>query len=366
MKRALTVGGAGLGLLLLGIVVFFFWASSGRLAQQELAQTKQYAASRKAEPPDTVTVTTYNIGYLSGMTNNKPMVRSTSFLDANMEKAVRLLRRADADLIGFQEIDYGGGRSRYVHQLDTMGTRLGYVAAAQAVNWDKRYLPFPYGRPAVNFGQMLSGQALLSRYPIRQHVRRVLSRPPQPFYRAAFYLSHLAQIGIVNLGGRPLAVMNLHLEAFDVATREKQAREANALYDRLVAAGLPVLVLGDINSVAPASHPALPPGQRRKFADDETLSTLLDGTDLRSVFPDSTYRVAPPPATFPANAPNRKIDHIFYPPALFEPTARRIQCGAPSPPSDHCAVTASLRLRTPPADWPAPDDLPRLDTLLAD
>jgi endonuclease/exonuclease/phosphatase family metal-dependent hydrolase len=366
MKRALIVGGAGLGLLLLGVVVFFFWASSGRLAQQELAQTKQYAASHKAGPLDTVTVTTYNIGYLSGMTNNQPVVRSDSFLDANMEKAVRLLHEADADLVGFQEIDYDGGRSGYVHQLDTIGTRLGYASSAQAVNWDKRYLPFPYGRPAVNFGQMLSGQALLSRYPIRQHVRTVLSRPPQPFYRAAFYLNHLAQVGIIDLGGRPLAVMNLHLEAFDVTTREKQAREANALYDRLVAAGLPVLILGDINSVALASHPVLSPGQRRKFADDETLSLLLDGTDLRSVFPDSTYRVASPPATFPASAPNRKIDHIFYPPALFELVTRHIQCGAPSPPSDHCAVTASLRLRKPQADWPTPDPIPRLDTLLAD
>ena len=367
MKRVLTATGTVLGLLLIGLVVFFFWASSGRLSEAELTQTRQYSAASTTGSPDTLTVTTYNIGYLSGMTNNRPVVRSDSFLNANMERALQLLRKADADLIGFQEIDYDGGRSGYVHQLDTIGTRLGYAAAAQAVNWDKRYLPFPYGRPAVNFGQMLSGQSLLSRYPIQQHVRKVLSRPPQPFYRAAFYLNHLAQIAIVDLGGRPLAVMNLHLEAFDVATREQQAREANALYDKLVAAGLPVLVLGDINSVAPASHSVLPPDQRRKFTDDETLPLLLDGTDLRSVFPDSTYQAASPPATFPANGPNRKIDHIFYPPALFEPVARDIQCGgAPSPPSDHCAVTASLRLRMSPADWPAPDDRPRLDTLLAD
>jgi endonuclease/exonuclease/phosphatase family metal-dependent hydrolase len=366
MKRALAVVGAGLGLLLLGFAVFFFWASSDRLSEAELTQTRRYAASPATDVPATVTITTYNIGYLSGMTNNKPVVRPDSFLNANLGQALRLLREADADLVGFQEIDYDGRRSGYVHQLDTIGTRLRYAAAAQAVNWDKRYLPFPYGRPAVNFGPMLSGQSLLSRFPIRQHVRRVLSPPPQPFYRAAFYLSHLAQIAVVDLGGRPLAVMNLHLEAFDIAAREQQAREANALYDKLAAAGLPVLVLGDINSVAPASHPVLPPDQRRKFAGDETLPLLLDGTNLRSVFPDSTYRAASPPATFPANGPNRKIDHIFYPPALFEPIARDIQCGAPSPPSDHCAVTASLRLRTSPANWPAPDDRPRLDTLLTD
>jgi endonuclease/exonuclease/phosphatase family metal-dependent hydrolase len=96
------------------------------------------------------------------MTNNQPVVRSDSFLRENMAQALRLLREADADLIAFQEIDYDGRRSGYVHQLDTIATRLGYAAAAQAVNWDKRYLPFPYGRPAVNFGPMLSGQSLLS------------------------------------------------------------------------------------------------------------------------------------------------------------------------------------------------------------
>jgi len=365
MKRALVTTGTVLGLLFLGFVVFFFWASADRLSKADLAQTKRYTAAPVTDSPDTLTVTTYNIGYLSGKTNNKPVVRSDSFLDANMEQALRLLREADADLVAFQEIDYDGRRSGYVHQLDTLGTRLGYAAAAQAANWDERYLPFPYGRPAVNFGPMLSGQSLLSRYPIRQHVRKVLSRPPQPFYRAAFYLNHLAQIAIVDLDGRPLAVMNLHMEAFDVATREQQAREANALYDKLVAAGLPVLILGDINSVAPASHTALPPDQRRKFTGDETLPILLDGTGLRSVFPDSTYRADSPPATFPANGPNRKIDHIFYPPDLFEPIARGIQCGAPSPPSDHCAVTASLHVRRSPANWPAPDNIPRLDTLLA-
>jgi endonuclease/exonuclease/phosphatase family metal-dependent hydrolase len=355
-----------LSFLGLGFVVFFFWASASRTSPDERAQTKRYAVSPTTAAPDTLTVTTYNIGYLSGMTNNQPVVRSDSFLRENMAQALRLLREADADLIAFQEIDYDGRRSGYVHQLDTIATRLGYAAAAQAVNWDKRYLPFPYGRPAVNFGPMLSGQSLLSRYPLRQHDRTVLPRPPQPFYRAAFYLHHLAQIAIVDLGGRPLAVMNLHLEAYDIATREEQAREANALYDRLVAAGLPVLVLGDINSVAPASHPALPPDQRRKFANDETLPLLLNDTDLRSVFPDSTYQSDAPPTTYPANAPNRKIDHIFYPPALFEPVARDIECRAPSPPSDHCAVTTSLRLRTSPADWPAPNPIPRLDTLLTD
>lgn len=365
MKRLVVGVGAVLGTLLLAFVLFFFWASSGRVPEADLAQTNTYPAE-PTTAADTVTVMTYNIGYLSGMTNNEPVVRSDSFLAANMDQATRLIRQADPDLIGFQEIDYGGGRSGYVHQLDTLATRLGYAAAAQAVNWDKRYLPFPYGRPAVNFGRMLSGQSLLSRFPIRQHARIVLSPPSQAFYREPFYLSHLAQIALVDLGGRPLAVMNLHLEAFDAAAREQQAREANALYDRLAAAGLPVLVLGDVNSVRPASRPTLPADQRRTFANDETISLLLDDTGLRGVYPDSTAQTTPPPRTFPANGPNRKIDHVFYSPDLLAPVERSIRCKAPSPPSDHCAVVASFRLRKSASNGPAPATLPPLDTLLTD
>jgi hypothetical protein len=102
----------------------------------------------------------------------------------------------------------------------------------------------------------------------------------------------------------------------------------------------------------PASQSTLPPGQRKKFGGDETIEILLDGTNLQSVYPDSTYASDAPPATFPSNAPNRKIDHIFYPPDLMTPVDRKIQCGAPSPPSDHCAVTASFRL-APMTEWPS-------------
>lgn len=365
MKRALTRSLAAMGLLGLVGVLLFVWASTGRLPEENHVQTRSYDAAPFANAPDTLSVATYNIGYLSGMTNNEPVVRSDSLLSANMQGAIALLHDANPDLIGVQEIDYGAARSGFVHQLDTIATRLRYAAAAQAVNWDERYIPFPYGRPAVHFGRTLSGQSLLSRFSIRDHARSVLTRPPQWFGRDAFYLNRLAQVGILDLGNRPLAVMNLHLEAFHTETREQQARAANALYDRLVAAGLPVLVLGDINSVLPAARPTLPPDLRREFADDNTVAHLLDGTNLHPVYADSTYRGTAPPATFPADAPDRKIDHIFYPPDLMTPVNRRIRCRGPSPPSDHCAVTASFRLNAP-NEWPRPDSLPSLKPLLSD
>jgi len=358
MKRFATVLGFGLGLLVIVGAVLFFWASSGRLSEDELAQTKRYAAPDTAAG-DTLTVTSYNVGYLSGMTNNEPVVRSDSLLAANLDRALGLLRRAGSDLIAVQEIDYGAARSGYVQQLDTIAAQLGFAEAAAAVNWDVRYLPFPYGRPAVHFGRTVSGQAVLSRRSIRQHYRHVLARPPQSFVRDAFYLDRLAQIAIVDLGNRPLAVVNVHLEAFHTPTRERQARTVNRLYDRLAATGLPVLLLGDFNSPLP------PPSGAPSKSTDETMRFLLADLEVRPVFPDTSPQ-RPPPGTYPADAPTETIDHVFYPPDRFAVVDRQIQCGAPSPPSDHCAVTASFRLLAPTDADLSLDTLPPLDSLLAE
>ncbi len=360
MKRFFALTGSLLVVLIVTLTAVFFWASSGRLSQGELAQTRSYSALPDTTVPDTLTVTTYNIGYLSGMTNNEPVVRSDSFLADNMQQASALLREAAPDLIGVQEIDFGAARSGHVHQLDTLAAQLGYAAAAQAVNWDERYLPFPYGRPAVHFGRTLSGQAVLSRFPVRQHQRIVLARPPQSFVRNAFYLDRLAQVALLNVGGRALAVINVHLEAYHVGTRQKQARTVNALYDQLAAQGFPVLLMGDFNSPLPDSSSRNSPGDNRQaVAADETMRLLLDDTSLRPVVPDS---VRPPPGTYPADAPDQKIDHIFFSPSDFVAPSWHVDCSAPSPPSDHCAVTAALHPVSI-AEWPAANSVTSLDRL---
>ncbi len=363
MKRFFLGAGGVLAVLILAFALFFFWASSGRLSEDELAQIRQYPAEPASGTPDTVTVMTYNAGYLSGMTNNEPVVRSDSLFAANMEQVLALIRRANPDVIGVQEIDYGGARVGHVHQLDTIATRLDYATAAQTVNWDERYLPFPYGWPSVNFGRTISGQAVLSRYPIHQHDRTVLPRPPQSFIRDAFYLDRLAQTTVMDVGGRPLAVVNLHLEAYHVGTRQKQAREVKALYDRLTAQNVPVLLLGDFNSEMTGSND-VSSSNSQAIAADKTMRLLLNETSLRPIFPDTTDRAGDPPATFPADAPTQKIDYILYSPDRFTPVSRQVQCDAPSPPSDHCAVSAAFLLRTSATGWPSLNDLPPLDSLL--
>lgn len=366
MKRLLTFTASVLGVLTLAAGLFLLWASSGRLGEDELAQTKRYSNAAEAPAGDTLTVTTYNIGYLSGMTNNDPVVRSDSLFRANMDEATALLRRADPDVIGFQEIDFGAARSASVHQLDTLATRLGYATAAQAVNWDERYVPFPYGLPAVHFGRILSGQAVLSRHPIHGHKRVVLARPDQLFIRDAFYLDRLAQVTLLDLGGWVLPVINVHLEAFDEATREKQAQRVNRLYRRLHDVGMPTILMGDLNSLPPDVWSRLPLEHQRTLAEDATIELLIADTNLRPTYAGTGDTPERPAPTFPADAPNRKLDYIFYQPSTLELVDHKTQCGAPSPPSDHCAVTATFRLLQSAQEGPAPEEVPSLDRLLSD
>ena len=347
----------GIALLLIVLVLafagFFVWASSGTLAEDELAVLTVYDDGAIRAPHDTFTVMTYNLGYLSAMTNNRPVKTTAAFFAETMEAAAALIRRVDPDVIAFQEIDFGAGRSYEVHQLDTLAARGGYAASATAVNWDKRYVPFPSANPLVHFGRVVSGQAVLSRYPLAQHERVVLERPervmsyPPPLNRLAeaFYIDRLAQVVAVDLG-QPVLLINVHLEAWNAATRQRQARQVRALVERYQDDHA-VVLLGDFNSLLPASKlsPLLPARRWAYFANDQTLETLLAGSGLREAFADTVYRAAEAATfTFPADAPTVKIDHIFYEPDDIEAVEAFVVRGTHQP-SDHRAVVMRFVFR---------------------
>lgn len=323
-------------LVIAACVAFVWWASRGTLTEAERATITTYDAVVPA-PPDTVTVVTYNLGYLSGMTNNRAVPRTETLFAENLEAAARMLDTLDADVIAFQEIDLGAARSFGVQQVDELAQRGGYFAAATAVNWDERYVPFPGAlyQPGLHFGRMRSGQAVLSRYPILEHERIVLPRLTDiPWLPAAldpigtrFFIDRLAQVVILDVG-RPLVLINVHLESWGAALREQQARLVRDLFQQY-AADYPVLLIGDFNTPLP-----LDPSE-------QTLPTLLAGGLLREAFPDTLPAF---PGTFPSDDPQHKIDHLFYEPADFAVIDAVVVGGTPQP-SDHRAVMMRIVFR---------------------
>ena len=308
LKMSLTMLAVFLFVLILAFVVFYFWASSGTQPRDKLREILTYGDTPESqEIQEIFTVMTYNMGYLSGMTNNQPEKRpGKAFFDKNMESFLQLLEEIQPDIIGFQEIDFHSQRSHYVNQLETIAQKAGYPYAVKGINWDKRYLPFPYWPPSVHFGRVLSGQAVLSRWPILSGERIVLSKPKnKPFFYNAFYLDHLILAAKIKIGGRELIILNVHLVDIDRETREEQAKRLLNVY-HLFKDNYPVLLLGDFNSI--------PPDAPRKkdftdepemdFRNDRTIAFFLEEPGLKAA--DITG------FTFPTANPTRKLDYIFY------------------------------------------------------
>lgn len=305
MKTAKKISFFLLGFIIVFTVVFYFWGSASKHDVNEYDEVIVVKSENLSAHNDTLSLLTYNLGYLSGMTNNQPVERTKELFAGNLEKAIKLISGFNPDFIGFQEIDFKAKRSYDVNQLKEIASADGYNYAAMAVNWDKNYVPFPYGWPNVHFGQIYSGQAILSKFPILSNTLKVLRKPEShPFYYSAFYLDRIAQIDKVDINGKEVVLINVHLEAFDVTTREKQAETLIKIY-RQYAKDYPVLLFGDFNST--------PPNATQPYAVEETMKIIFSEPGIKAAILDSMYYAYESKYfTFDSRNPEMRIDYIFY------------------------------------------------------
>ena len=317
----------------------FIWASSPSWSNADKYSILAHQYPTRVNDDDVYSLLSYNIGYLSGLTNNRAVVRDPDFQHENMQSVKQHLDELDADILAFQEIDYQADRSFKLNQQNEIA-KLGYNHVAQAVNWDVNYVPFPYGMPSVHFGRVVSGQSVLSKYPISKHRPVILERVPEtPYYRDAFYLDRLAQVVHIVLEQQVLVVINVHLESFDRTTRGRQLQQVIALYKRY-SKDYPTLLVGDFNSdpVSPNAYIhkllAIPSIGAAAFSLDDYVNTFNSG------------------------APNERLDYIFYNRAFIEPIDGRIATEFGQL-SDHFPVLFRFKLRPLAVHFPT-DEAPRL------
>ncbi len=318
------------GLLAVGLV-FFYYAQSPNLDEADHNSVRKYNGE-VAGATDTLTVMTFNIGYLSGMTNNIPVDRPKVLLEKNLKAAIELIGNVNPHIVGFQEIDFGSARSFYVHQLDSIATSLKYAASYQSVNWDKSYVPFPYWPPSAHFGEMVSGQAILSRFQIAETNTTVLQKPINaPLHYKLMYLERLIQVAQVKIGGHEWTIMNVHLEAFDEETRVAQAHVVKAAFNELSEKG-PVLLIGDFNS-------------RPDFesTSNEAMKVLMQSNRIASAITKAMYEDNPSGHyTFNTAEPYQMIDYLFYNSNFVECLGARVVAEAGEI-SDHLPLVGSFR-----------------------
>lgn len=321
----------GTFLLIIAIVAFYFTASSSRESESQSHQLIEFENPAQ-RVPDTLVAMTYNIGYLSGMTNNRAVPRTQALYEENLKQAQYLLATLAPDVIGFQEIDYASNRSFEVNQLTELADAGRFSHALKSINWDKRYVPFPYWPPKHHFGKMLSGQSIATHGELTQDRVVTLPKPINaPFYYKAFYLDRLVQLADWKVGGTTIKVLNVHLEAFDQETRIAHAEAVKQLYD-LYAQTMPVLLLGDFNS-----PPAIKEGR-------DGMDIIMSAENIASAITDASYQANPAAYhTFSSGAPTEMIDYILYNPSHIIPIAAYVPDAGEV--SDHLPVVFEFQLK---------------------
>lgn len=247
------------------------------------------AGADREVPADTMKKTTINVltfNILHGATMNN---------DGNLDLIAQVIREVDPDLVALQEVDV---RTQRVKGLD-LATELGLRT---------RLTPLFARAMAYDGGEY--GVGILSRYSIRSS--RALSLPSTPGNEPRVALEVVVDLP----DGTPIAFVATHLDNASAADRAQQAKAINEAFGK---SDGPRLLAGDFNATP----------------DSETIAILkeswtpTDGPD------------APP--TFPSNAPEIKIDYVFFAPkdrwGVVE--TRTIQNNVAS---DHFPFLATLQL----------------------
>lgn len=311
--------------VILLLVLFIAYAKAPAASQKKWPRfgIKEFPWGQSQAHSTTLKVVTYNMGYASGDQNNKGNTLSESEMQAYLKQMAEALQELQPDVVFLQEVDFEAKRSYYVNQFEALAKELQLPFGAHTILWNKNYVPYPYWPPTKHFGKVISGQAILSRYPLKDHKVESLPRPPHAFWYNWFYLDRVKQSATMKWGSQEVALWNVHHEAFHGKTRLEQvellAKDIKANSSALKIVG------GDFNDPSGVPENQIPKGD---VADSFTHFENLTGLQSdRSLLADSIL-------TFPAWQPEERLDHVLAS-AAFELKTRKVLCLESS---DHCLV----------------------------
>jgi endonuclease/exonuclease/phosphatase family metal-dependent hydrolase len=230
--------------------------------------------------------------------------------DLDLSRTAAAIADLDADLVGLQEVDRNwAGRSEFADQAVDLANRLDmHLAFGASLSRRRRWR-------AKQQGQY--GNALLSRFPIRNVETTLLPRPRGGEQRALLDTE-------VDVHGVVLRCLVTHLHHL---TRSERLAQVEAINATVTGHQMPTVLLGDLNS-APGS------------AEIRTLTEhLVDAWVVRGL-------VAGPGGsngkgcTYSAQTPFMRIDYVLASPDIAVEQVRVATTDA----SDHLPVAADLRL----------------------
>ncbi len=332
-------------------LLFFVWATypwdlNPRVEQGLIGQEKTGGAEI-LERPTTLTLMSWNMGYAYGIGSEGTAdyePRDKNFYDQSLNHVADTVKLSGADVVFLQEVDFDASRSQNQNQLQLLSQKTGLYYWAQAESWRSQYVPFPYWPFNRQFGGMSSGGGVLSRWPIIKNEVHLLTKPTsKAWWYNLFYLYRYFQVVTVKVHNREVKVVNLHLEAFDHATKDNQARELVAYAKK----NKVDFIAGDFNM--------LPEGamKRSGFSNpadvywDDKAYVILKDLPLTEVVEHGAYLQKEETwFTFPSNRPDRRLDYIYHSPTWSFMGAEVFQ-GPHSEASDHLPIKATFKFFEP-------------------
>jgi len=314
------------------LLILYAWLPYRTSRTFSLAGINAYREETPApNTPDSLTVLTYNIGYASGKKNNMGRILESAEVRSNLVEIAKQIQSLNPDIVALQEVDFDCDRTFHINQMDFLRQTLSYPYSAHVVLWNKKYIPWPYWPPSLHFGSMLSGQVVLSRYPITEQSIKLYDKPSEnPFWYNWFYLNRAEQKVQIQLGEKSLSLWNVHLEAYQEKTRVLQATDLGNSFE--IDTAPYKIALGDFNSSSFADRSNNDQSDSHWALDIFYKTTVA----MNAEDPDT------PIYTFPSWDPKRKIDHVFYN-RNFEKNDAGVIPGPPA--SDHLPVWATLNFK---------------------
>ncbi len=203
-----------------------------------------------AEAPPSLKVMAWNIKYGAGRIDfwfdfwGDRVQLSIDEVETNMGAIYRLIDEYDPDVLITSEIEVNSRRSAYFDMVQGIldHTKLNYAAYIQT--WDSRYVP------QEGLGRMDLGNAIFSKYPIKQAERiRQEDRTDQPPHVRYFYIHRAVGRAVIDVGGREVAAYAVHTEAYDQdGTKQKHIAQ---IHELVKAETLPFVLGGDFNELPP-------------------------------------------------------------------------------------------------------------------
>lgn len=298
--------------LIIGLGIFIWWAVGSSLPKYSDLPIEQQASVVPTPAPDVLVVASYNIGHGHGLKEYATDYRDKDVTERQLAKIADAMVEINADIFLLQEVDLDSQRTFRINQIEFIREKTKHPYYACAMVWEKNYLPFPYWPPAHHVGYIRSANCILSRFPLSNHKRIVFDKPHNnPFWYNWGYIDRAIQRVDVEIGDEKLALLNVHLEAWESAARELQIKITKDYIDEVT---LPVILGGDFNTVRPGAEKltGFKDDPHVDYGQEKTLSWLFDNAkEIRipqlTVVDDSPFEKY----SYPSDHPDRWIDHIF-------------------------------------------------------